>query len=459
MKQLLTAALLFMVVAGSAQDKMFKNVSTMFLLPGQMEKAKAEIDKLITDPQAQGKAEAWLWKARIYAELYFDEGMSKKYPGSGFIATEAFKKYEGLDASYKMAADAGWRCVDLVYVTGFNAGKKFFEEKKWDSSLTYFESSAYMGEVIVKNNLRKNNAPFDTLTTIYAGYAAQNAKKDDVAAKYYGRLADYKLGGDDYRDIYTYLLIHHANHKNAEAFYKYIAIAKELYPKGDWDDYEVDFMNKAYTLAQKSEMYDKQDAAGTLTARKYLLYGQMFSDLSKEDKEGMDSTKHVYYQKKSIDAFKKAYTKDNSLGLAAFNAGVVLYNQFGDWDDKYRAGLRSLQELNSNRVPEKDPKKKAAADAKFKEQTDAIKKNNTELEKSMLATGDEAIEWLEKAYNTMKEMPSKDKVTKQCLNRTVDYLANIFLVKRDKSRGKDPKAFDAYEAKYKFYDGLHDTFK
>ena len=77
----------------------------------------------------------------------------------------------------------------------------------------------------------------------------------------------------------------------------------------------------------------------------------------------------------------------------------------------------------------------------------------------MLAVGDMAIEWLEKSFVAMKDVPKKDNTTKTCLNRSVDYLANIYVYKRDRVRGKDIKAFDAYDAKYKLFDGLHGTFK
>ena len=459
MKKLLMIAFLFCATTTFAQDKLFKNVMTMFTLPGQIEKAKGEIDKLLADPQNQSKAEGWLWKTRIYSELYFDSVMSKRFPGAGFTAFDAFKKYEALDPSYKMISDAGWRAADLLYVAGFNAGKKFFEQKKWDSSYAYFVTSAYIGDLYVKKDLKKNGAKFDTLTTIYTGYAAQNAKKDAEAVKYYTRLADNRIAGEDYKEIYPYILVFYANKKDAASFNKYLAISKELYPKGDWDDYEVDFLNKAYTLLQKVELYDKEDAAGTLTARKYLLFGQMFTEINKDDKATMDSTKIIFYQKKAVEAFKKAYTKDNSLGLAAFNAGVILYNDFGNYDDKFRACVKVLQELNSNKTLEKDPKKRPAAEAKFKEKVDAAKKANGETEKSMLAVGDMAIEWLEKSFVAMKDVPKKDNTTKTCLNRSVDYLANIYVYKRDRVRGKDIKAFDAYDAKYKLFDGLHGTFK
>jgi hypothetical protein len=457
MKKLLMIAFLFCAATGFAQDKMYKNL-TFEYAKRDFEKSKVEIDKILADPKNQSSAEAWLWKSRVYSELYFDAALFAKHPEAGFVATEAFKKYETLDPSYKMVTAEKWRPVDLIYVAGFNTGKKFFEAKQWDSAFTYFEGSAYMGEVIVKNDVRKNGSKLDTLTTIYAGYSAQNAKKDVEAVKYYTRLADNRIAGEDYKDIYPYILVYFANKKDAASFNKYLAVSRELYPKGDWDDYEADFIGKAYTLAQKVEVYDKADAEGTLSARKYLLFGQMFTELTKDEKAQLDSAKQVFYQKKAVDAFKKAFTKDNTLGIAAFNAGVILYNEFVVFDDRFRAGGKVLQEINAAKPVEKDPKKKAAADAKFKEKFDAQKKLNTETEKTMQDVADQAIEWLEKSFNSMKDAP-KNKTTTMCLNRSVDYLASIYEFKMSRVKGKDLKAYDAYDAKFKFYDGLHGTFK
>jgi hypothetical protein len=69
-----------------------------------------------------------------------------------------------------------------------------------------------------------------------------------------------------------------------------------------------------------------------------------------------------------------------------------------------------------------------------------------------------AIEWLEKAYTIFKDKGSRTKTENSIGNKSVDFLSNLYGFKRDKARGKDQKAFDAYEAKYKLYDGLHDSF-
>ena len=118
-----------------------------------------------------------------------------------------------------------------------------------------------------------------------------------------------------------------------------------------------------------------------------------------------------------------------------------------------------MQAMNANKpAPDKDPKKKAAADAKFKEQIDAIKKQNTDIEKPLFDNLDNAIDWIEKTYTILKDKTDRSKVEKSIANKSVDFLANLYAYKRDKVRGKDTKAYDAYDAKYKQYDELHGKF-
>ena len=82
---------------------------------------------------------------------------------------------------------------------------------------------------MLKKDLRKNGAKIDTISVLYTAYSAQNGKKEAEASKYYEKFADLKIGGADYKDAYTYILVHAANIKDADKFYKYITIAKEVY--------------------------------------------------------------------------------------------------------------------------------------------------------------------------------------------------------------------------------------
>ena len=455
MKKILCVSMLALLGTG-AMAQNFKNVNTAFMVR-QYGNAKQEIDKLASDPKAQSSAEYWLWKSKVYAAIFKDSALTIKFPGSEKVAKEAYFKYLQLDPQFKLVDDPGAKDpVFDLYSTSFNQGVAFFNKKDWESSAYSFANAVDFSDVIFKNKWSSNQAAvMDTTAILYTGVAYQNAKKPEQAIKYYGRLAESKVGGKDNKDIYHYILVHYADVKDEASFNKYIALAKEVYPDGDWEDYEMDYVNKSYNADQKVAAYKKADASGALNARKYLLWGSMISDVARDEK---DSTKQIEYNTVSTDAFKKAYEKDNTQGVAAFNVGVMYYNEFGVLDDKQRENRRQLQQLNANKPVVKDPKKKAAADAEFKAKTDALKKANTDLDKPLLDAADSAIDWLEKAYNALKSKEPKDGTIKSCLNRSIDWLANIYAYKRDKVKGKDPKAYDALDAKYKEYDALHNKY-
>ena len=66
MKKILWIALLGMTMMASAQK--FDKVSSPAFLK-QYELAKTELDKLMTDPKAQAKADGWFWKTKIYYSI------------------------------------------------------------------------------------------------------------------------------------------------------------------------------------------------------------------------------------------------------------------------------------------------------------------------------------------------------------------------------------------------------
>ena len=102
---------------------------------------------------------------------------------------------------------------------------------------------------------------------------------------------------------------------------------------------------------------------------------------------------------------------------------------------------------------------KLLEDAKFKATTDSVKKLNVSLDQPILSKVDAAIEWIEKAYNNLKDKEKFTKSEKNVISRSVDFLATLYSFKRDKSRGKDQKAYDEFDAKYNFYDKLHDKYQ
>lgn len=69
-----------------------------------------------------------------------------------------------------------------------------------------------------------------------------------------------------------------------------------------------------------------------------------------------------------------------------------------------------------------------------------------------------SIGWFEKAFNSLKSIPSRNGKERNLINKTVDILSASYELLRDNARGKDLKAFDEYELKIKQYDELHGKF-
>ena len=459
MKKLQLLSMIVLIALGTnAQD--FKKVQTALLL-NRLDDAKTEIDKVAAEPKAQAKAETYYYKSRVYAALIKDPVASKKYPTLIADADAAVQKLLVLDPAFAQIKEKGPDAIFDLYSYGFNNGIRSFNGKNWDSACVYFGIAVTYSDILFKNKLTKDQTmSFDTTSILYAGYSGQNASKPEFAVKYYTRLADAKVATEGYLDVYKFLVITYMNDKNEADFRKYLAVARNVYPKENWDDYEIEYIDRNFTLADKVAYFDKAETAGTLTEMQYLQFGEIFVNVKHDAKEKgkYDSTQLDAYEKKGVEAYKKAFAKNNQNAIASYNAGVIYYNNFGLLDDKVAANIKQVQTINSTRPSEKDPKKKAAIDAKFKALTDPYFKASAELVKPINENLDQAIDWLEKTYTIEKAKSTRTSTDKSIGNKTVDFLANMYQYKRDQVRGKDNKAFDAFDAKYKLYDTEHDKF-
>jgi len=457
MKKLLLLSMFAMLLQfATAQD--YKKVNNAVLL-GRLEDAKTEIDKLATDPKAQAKAETYMWKGKIYAAILKNQQLSAKYPNAESEAEAAITKYEELDPAYAVAKEKdGITAYFDMYSSFINQGTARFHAKDWANAAQSFVNGIKYIDKIILNKWTSNEIAMDTTSILYAAICFQNAKQLENAAVHYKRIADNKVKDTNYVDVYRFLVDYYTRGKKDEAqFFKYLGLAREVFPtwNEEWESYEMDFID-TYDLKAKTDLYAKEEAAGTLTENKYIQYGSAFANAKMKD--DLDSATAAMYNNKAVEAFKKAYAKNEKNAIAAFNSGVIYYNNFGELDDKVRDNIRTVQRINAEKPVEKDPKKKAAADAKAKAETEPYLKANAALEAPITQQVDQAIEWLEKAYSLLKDKATRTNNERSVINKSVDWLANLYSYKRDKVRGKDNAAFDKYEAKFKEYDGLHSKF-
>jgi len=436
MKKITVSFLLLAAITSGVKAQDYKKVRealTLAQVPGnagqgKLEEAKAQLDKVIADPKAQGNAETYLLKAEVLGSIAGNEALKAKYPTADVEAFQALKKYLELEPTEAKLKEDRYVGVNSIYGSMFSTGVKYYNAKNWDSASTKFKDVAELGDIMTSR--KWTTSAFDTTSYLYAGVTAQNAKKNDDAAKYYSKIADHKIGGKDYEGIYDFLTKYYLNGNKQAEFTKYLAIAKELYPTNNiWKDLEFANTTDNASLDDMVKKFQDADAAKTVDAKGYLDYGDFF--INNKKIKDLDPSQRAQYTDKAFYAFSKASDLDTANGLSSYNAGVAAYSLFEDASDSAR---------------------------KIKGVTAAIKSKRAAADKQADSAADRSITWLEKSFNTLSSKTNRTVTEKNVVGKTADILYNLYTYQRDRSKVIAPKNYDKYDAKVKFYDSMHGKF-
>jgi hypothetical protein len=454
MKKLMSV-LTILLAMHTVQAQDFDKVKTNLLL-GRTDDAKADYDKILTKKaNLVGTAAAYYWKSKIYS-AYNKEAV--KYPNAYSESRKALEEYMKAEPSLQLAKDNGQEPFFDIYSKSFKGGVDSFNVKAWKGAAEYFIDVVKYSDIIFSQGWASSKQKFDTTALIYAGYSSQNAGNLEETIFYYKRLVDNKVATPELVDVYRYLLIQLIDKKDKAQFDTYLALSAAAYPNESWVEYGTDFIDKNLSIDEKVAMFDKLVAGGTISELECQMFGDMF--MAGKSAEGVSQDNADKYTSKASEAYKKAYTMNTKNYAAAFNAGISHYNAFSVLDEKVSVNLKTLQTINSTKpVAPKDPKKKAAFDAFYKAKIDSVRKINTSLEAPIKENVDAAIEWIDKAYNVIKDKEKLERSEKNVALRSVDFLATLYAYKRDKVRGKDQKAYDELDAKFNIYDQLHDKYQ
>lgn len=417
-----------------AQD--FSKVKTYVFLPGKLEDAKTEIDKLMNDPKAQAKPEAWIWKAKVYSGIYADEKLRAKYPGSETIANEAFQKYVQMDPTYKILKDNGLQTfAGDMYSTSFSQGVRTYNTKVWDSAAYYFNYAVKYSDIIFKNKWgRDTTMNFDTTSILYAGVSYEKANKKDSAAIYYQRLANYKLakiGGSDISDIYKWIVNYYSEGKDDEVdALKYLQIGKQVYPKDTtWKDIEIGIYDKdleAYRkMSNKDSLFLKYDQITAAFPDSYILmynYGVELYNHGIDTSTGKRPDNADAIIEKAKEKLNKALQINPDYTPALLILGQITVNEAIE--------LRATTKNIKGQKPE-DIKKRAAI--------------RVAAEKKM----DEAIPYFEKVEKVLGGQGKLKMEKRNNLKDAYDSLITIYQQKNVKDK------VDAYTDKYNNVDKDH----
>jgi hypothetical protein len=398
---------------------------TLYYTTGKFEDAKKEADKLMADPKSSGKAETILWKLNVYSELVADETLRQKYPDALAQAVDAMNQYTLKEPSLAKLKEYGLRPVYILYSTTFSSGRDFFQKSDWQNSFQNFSTCQQVSEYIGKYGLSTSGKyTIDTIVVLYTGYAAQNAGKMNEAVARYKALADWNIGGEDYKDIYKYILDYSSKQKDRAGFDKYVAIAKKIYPKDRelWNMYVSNYNFSSMSLAELMKKYKADASKGNMTEEGYLNYAENFSTAEKDKLNTLSEGEQYDLKLICAEAYTKAYSKNNN-STYAFNAGITFYSLFAIFDEQYNNLKGNTPDIAKQKM--------------------TIKKKGDDL-------AIKSIEWLEKAYTALKANPARSKSETDLLKRSTQYLADLFLWKETMPNMSSDDVKNLH-TKYNFY--------
>jgi hypothetical protein len=200
----------------------------------QWDKAKENIDKYLSTDKNTKKGDGWYLKAVIYNSISRDPKFAAQYGDTRMEAFNAYKKYLEVDKDNfegKLNQHATLFDVSFGYL---NKAAEAFNAKKFDEALTEFRNAEIVEDYIVSKNFSYGTFAYPAFDTqLYANIAAAaiNAKKEDMAIQYYGKIADKKVKAKGYDEIYRYIVNEYDKKGDKANRDKYLAIGKELYPE------------------------------------------------------------------------------------------------------------------------------------------------------------------------------------------------------------------------------------
>ena len=172
---------------------------------GKWKEAQEKVDKYLANEKNAKKPEGWYYKAVVYDNMSKDPALATVSADPKGDAFAAYKKYVELDP--KLVLGTLYQNVTLfdLFYSYNDLAINAFNAKNFDAALENFKKAAAVEDYIVQKGYVYNTTALpklDTSLILNTAAAAIQAKKTDEAVIYYGKLADARLSGKDYLEVY-----------------------------------------------------------------------------------------------------------------------------------------------------------------------------------------------------------------------------------------------------------------
>ncbi|HEY8387063.1 MAG TPA: hypothetical protein VIK74_00585 [Parasegetibacter sp.] len=409
MKKLILTSLLGILVFNlSAQN--LERVKDM-IRNKRLDNARTEIDKIAANEKYKKNAEVWYTKAKVYAAIADDSTLAATVPNAREEAFNALKDYLKLDTKQAITLQLDqFQPLLAIYQGYFREGANAFNDKKFDAALEEFKRAGEVSTLMADKGW--SNVKLDTTIILYSAVAAQNARKDDEAAKYYQILADNKVAtGEEMADCYKWLADYFYRRDKPEEAQKYLTLGKELFPNdGFWASMELDMLRDQ---GDKNLLFSKYEEVIRMNPGKYEYpynYALELYDYGYKQDVAERPENSVEIIARAEENMKKALELNPASHQAMLVIGQINYNRGVDLQNE-AASIKS--------TAAEDTKKRA------------------ELRQNANKYYDAAIPYLEKVYTKLDPMGKLGPEDRNALKNALDILIIIYDQKNQKEKVKE----------------------
>lgn len=398
-------ALLITVMGNSVLAQNIDDIKDL-INKGQWDKAKTSVDAFLTKEKNAAKWEGWWYKGVIYNEIAKSEQFKSLVPDGRMEAFNAFKKYYETDPKMLQALlEQHVRLFD-IYSGYFDAAAARFNEKKYDEAFTSFRNAYTVEEYIASKGFEYNNfkfPAFDTTLIQNIALSAYMAKKEDDAAIYYKKIADQKIAGKDFIDVYQFMVDYYNKKNDLVNREKYLQTGRELYPDDDfW---------------YQTELADADDKDKKALFARYEELGSKYPN------------KHVLFYNYAVELFNYAYARD---------AKPADYKEI---QKKIETVVRKILSIKSNYTEANVIMARHFYNVSFdlqdemvaiKGNTAADQKKKADIKAMLLARSEELIPYAQAAYDAYDAKATLKPLEKANFKIVTDMLVSAYELKGDK---------------------------
>jgi tetratricopeptide (TPR) repeat protein len=273
---------------------------------GDLAGAKQMIDFALTDDKLADKSKTQYYLGLIYQEIFQkqDSGMIQVMDADAFQkAVDGYKKVKTMENEYGAYYNFSDLRLQQMYSIVFNWAARQYQAEIYDSALINFDRATK----IMDN---------DTTALTYAGFAAQQDKKPEVAMKYFQQLVDHNMA--DVNIFRNIIFIERNIFNDTLAALNTVEQARKIYPEDhDLKQDEITMMILTHKTAKaKQQLLD----AVAKDPDNYMYYYELGYIYDNEN----DYDNAVKYYTECLNKNPDYFEANYNLGVKEYNEGAKL---------------------------------------------------------------------------------------------------------------------------------------